>query len=146
MSRILGFAVAVAAAAVLAASASADAVYQTTVIPLQPSGGAPGGGSVVNIHANGPTVYAHELYRLKHAQPGTYQVTLHIYASPSCAESPVAEIPTATLETNLVGNGKTDAQFTPADAEGLRGLTVGAIWTVTGPATYTTACSIVTLD
>ena len=146
MSRIPGFAVAVTAAAAFAASAAADAVYQTTLIPLQPTAGAPGGGSVVNIHANGPTVYAHELYRLKHAQPGDYQVTLHIYANTTCADSPVAEIPTATLETNLIGNGEADAKFTPADADGLRGLTVSAIWTMVGPATYTTECSIVTLD
>lgn len=146
MSRILGFVVAVTAVAALAASAFADAVYHTTVIPLQPTGGAPGGGSVVNIHANGPTVYAHELYRLEQAQPGTYQVTLHIYADTTCAGSPVAVIPTATLETNPVGNGKADTKFTPADADGLRGLTVGAIWTVTGPAAYETECSIVTLD
>jgi hypothetical protein len=146
MSRIFGFAVAATAAAVLAAAASADSVYHTTVVPLMPTGGAPGGGSVVNIHANGPTVYAHELYRLEHAMSGSYQVTIHIYANTTCADSPIAEIPTATLDTNAVGNGEADVKFTPADADGLRGLTVSAIWTVEGPATYATDCSVITLD
>jgi hypothetical protein len=147
MSRLLGLVLATTvAAALLAAGAAADAVYHTTQVPLTPTGGAPGGGSVVNIHTNGPTVYAHELYRLKHAAPGSYQVTIHIYANTSCADSPIAEIPTAVLDTNPVGNGEADVKFTPADADGLRGLTVGAIWTVAGPATYTTACSVITLD
>jgi hypothetical protein len=146
MSRILVFVLAASAAAVLAAGASADAVYHTTVVPLLPTGGAPGSGSVVNIHTNGPTVYAHELYRLKQAQPGSYQVTLHIYANTTCSDQPVAEIPTATLDTNAVGNGEADVKFTPADADGLRGLTVSAIWTVVGPVGYATECSVITLD
>jgi hypothetical protein len=113
---------------------------------LQPLGRAPGGGMVVNIHANGPTVYAHELYLLKGAAPGSYQVTIHLYASSDCSGDPLLSLPTATLDTNAVGNGEADAVLTPADADGLRGSTLGAIWTVQGPASYASACSAITLD
>jgi hypothetical protein len=135
------------AAAVFAAAAAGDAVYHTAQLPLQPLGGAPGAGTVINIHANGPTVYAHELYLLKGAPPGSYQVTLHIYpASLSCSGLPVLDLPTASLQTNAVGNGEADVKFTPSDAAGLRGLTVSAYWSVVGPAGYATACSLITLD
>jgi len=41
-----------------------------------------------------------------------------------------------------------DIVFTPADADGLRGLTVSAMWTLwNGPAaTYATDCEILSLD
>ena len=45
---------------------------------------------VVNAHANGPNVYAHEIYTLRHAVPGTYQVVLNIEAtSLSCGGAPI---------------------------------------------------------
>lgn len=138
-------AVAVAAAA-LAASASADAVYHTARIPLQPLAGAPGDGAVVNIHTSGPTVYAHELYRLHGAAPGRYRVTIHLYASSDCSGEPFLSLGTATFDTNRIGNGETDAKFTPADIDGLGGSTLGAVWTVEGPASYATACSVIALD
>ena len=146
MYRILAVAAAAFAAAAFAGAAAGDAVYHTAQIPLQPLAGAAGGGMVVNIHANGPTVYAHELYLLKGAAPGSYQVTIHLYASSDCSGSPLLSLPTAILDTNPVGNGEADALFTPADADGLRGNTLGAIWTVEGSATYASACSVITLD
>ncbi|MGZ4408363.1 MAG: hypothetical protein ACXVY6_06175 [Gaiellaceae bacterium] len=142
---VLIFALA-AASAVLAGSAVADSVYHTAQIPLQPQGGAPGSGIVINIHANGPTVYAHELYLLKSALPGGYQVMIHIDPVNLDCSAPALDLPTATLQTNAAGNGFADHFFIPADADGLRGHTVSAFWTVTGPATYQTACSLVTLD
>lgn len=146
MHRVIAILVAAAASVLVTTSASADAVYHTAQVPLLAVGGAPGGGMVLNIHANGPTVYAHEVYLLKDAAPGSYQVTIHIYpASQNCTGSVLA-LPTATLDTNAVGNGKADVKFTPVDADGLRGLTVSAIWTVEGPADYATQCSIITLD
>lgn len=146
MHRVTAILVAAAVSVLFTTSASADAVYHTAQVPLLAVGNAPGGGMVMNIHANGPTVYAHEVYLLKHAAPGSYQVMIHIYpTSQNCTGSVVA-LPTATLDTNAVGNGKADVKFTPADAEELRGLTVSAIWTVEGPADYKTQCSIITLD
>jgi hypothetical protein len=101
---------------------------------------------VVNAHANGPNVYAHEIYTLRHVAPGTYHVVLNIYAtSLSCGGAPI-EIETAQISTNAAGNGRADAKFTPEDAGGLRGSTVSVRWTVSGPATYATQCTVVTLD
>ena len=134
------------AAAIFAAGATADAVYHTTTIPLQPVAGAPGGGVVINIHADGPTVYAHELYLLKGARAGSYQVALHIDPAHLDCSAPALDLPTATVVTNVVGNGEADATFTPEEADGLRGHTVSAFWTVTGPASYRTGCAIITLD
>ena len=37
-------------------------------------------------------------------------------------------------------------EFTPQDAGGLRESTVSIRWTVNGPATYATQCTVVTLD
>ena len=39
-----------------------------------------------------------------------------------------------------------DAKFTPEDAASLRGQSFGLSWTVVGPATYQSACTVVTLD
>ena len=101
---------------------------------------------VVNIHPNGPSVYAHEIYTLRKAVPGTYQVVLNLFpTSLNCAGSSTA-IPTATITTNASGNGQADVKFTPADAAALRGMTISIKWTVAGPAMYVTTCTVVTLD
>jgi hypothetical protein len=67
--------VVVAAASVLVltfnGTAAADSAYHTERLALSGLSGAPGGGMVVNAHANGPNVYAHEIYTLRHAVPGT---------------------------------------------------------------------------
>jgi hypothetical protein len=55
-------------------------------------------------------------------------------------------LPTATLETNALGNGRAEVKFTPEDVTGLRGITFSISWTVTGPATYVTGCTVVVLD
>ena len=139
-----------AAAGVLAlaldGTATGGSGYHTERLALNGLSGAPGGGMVVNAHADGPNVYAHEIYTLRHVVPGTYQVVLNIHpASLSCGGAPI-EIPTARISTNAAGNGQADAKFTPEDAAGLRGSTVGIRWTVSGPATYATRCTVVTLD
>lgn len=140
----------VIATAVLAAgfvgTAAADRVYHTEHLALVGVGGAPGGGAVVNVHPNGPNVYAHEIYTLRQAVPGSYQVFLNVFpTSLDCTGSSLA-IPTATLTTNATGNGMADVKFTPEDVAALRGMTFSISWTVTGPATYVTACTVVTLD
>jgi hypothetical protein len=139
---------AVAAGLTLGATttAVADRAYHTERLLLHGLAGASGGGMVVNAHANGPTVYAHEVYTLRHAVPGTYQVTLNIYAgSLSCGGSPIA-VPTAQLVTNRAGNGRASLTLRPEDAAGFRGETVSVRWEVAGPATYVTDCTVVTLD
>jgi len=144
LAVVLGLAA--AAGATFATTASADPVYHTERLELSGVGGAPGGGMVVNIHANGPNVYAHEVYVLRHAVPGTYQVSLTLHPTSLDCTGPGMELPTATIETNAEGNGRADVKFTPADVGGLRGTTVSISWSVTGPATYVTDCTVVTLD
>jgi hypothetical protein len=130
----------------LADSAAADEVFRTERLALQGVDGAPGGGMVVDVHANGPNVYTHEIYSLSQAVPGTYQVVANLYpASLDCSESRLMPL-TAKITTNAVGNGLADVFFTPEIVGALRGRTLSISWTVTGPATYITPCTVVTLD
>jgi hypothetical protein len=140
-----------AAAALSGPAARADQVYHSQHIALHPVGAEPlRSGFVENIHANGPTIYAHEIYVLNGAGPSTtYQVTLNIFVGdPACRGSAGAVLPTAPITTNAAGNGRADAVFTPSDADGLRHATHGVIWTVSdGPAVkYRTECQAITLD
>jgi hypothetical protein len=146
MRHLFGLIIVAVLAATLAAVASADSAYHTERLELGGLNGAPGGGMVVNVHPNGPVVYAHEIYTLSGAVAGTYQVALHIFPKSLNCSGESAVIPTATIETNAHGNGRADVKFTPADVAGLRGLTVSISWMVTGPATYVTDCTVVTLD
>ena len=146
MRRFFSLTIVAVLAAGVTAAASADSAYHTERLALRGLNGAPGGGMVVNVHPNGPTVYAHEIYVLRHAVPGTYQVELHIFPTSLNCSGGSAVIPTASIETNANGNGRADVKFTPEDAAGIRGLTVSINWTVTGPATYVTDCTVVTLD
>jgi hypothetical protein len=132
---------------------SADGVYHTERLNLEPVGGTPlRSGSVINIHANGPNIYAREMYELNGASVNTtYQVVLHIYLSnTSCSGAADLVVPTAVLSTNISGNGIVEHVFTPedADAAGLHGLTVGAQWQVWNGTRldYETGCTVVTLD
>jgi hypothetical protein len=147
MRRIAFLFSAAVAAAVFAGVAAADAVYHTSRIPLQPvTAATPGEGMVVNIHTNGPVIYAHEIYTLQGAVPGSYEVVLHIDATSLDCSSPTLVLPTATMQTNAAGNARADATFTPEQADGLRGHTVSAFWTISGPATYRSSCNLITLD
>jgi len=133
------------------APASADSTYHTGHIALAPIAGAPlTSGFVQNIHANGLNVYAHEIYQLNDAEPNSsYEVVLSIWTSnTSCSGQPTLQLPTATLTTNAAGNGLADVVFTPEDADGLRGLTVSATWTLWNgtTATYATDCEVISLD
>ena len=132
-------------------SAHADRAYHTAHLALAPVGSAPlRSGFVENIHANSPKVYAHEIYQVNGAEPNTsYQVVLSIWTTnTSCLGEPTLELPTAVLTTNAVGNGLADIFFTPEDADGLRGSTVSAVWTLSSgaTATYATECEVITLD
>ena len=146
MRQILILTAVAVVAAAFVGTAAGDRVYHTEHLELSGVGGAPGGGMVVNVHPNGPNVYAHEIYTLRQAVPGTYQVSLNVFlTSQNCTGSSTA-IPTATITTNANGNGWADVKFTPGDVAALRGLTFSISWAVDGPATYVTACTVVTLD
>jgi hypothetical protein len=60
------------AALALAPAAGADRVYHSEHMTLTPVDTAPlRSGFVQNVHANGPNVYAHEIYVLSGALPNT---------------------------------------------------------------------------
>ncbi len=138
--------------ALSAQTAFADQVYHSAHVPLMAAPGAPlRSGFVENIHANGPTIYAHEVYLLIGAMPNTtYDVALHIGPSGQSCSGPEVSMTTAMLVTNVAGNGKAQKFFSPADANGLHGLTVHAFWTVTKSgataASYWTGCETIHLD
>jgi hypothetical protein len=139
-------------AALSPAHAQADATYHSTHIVLSPITGTTGGsGFVENAHANGPNVYAHEQYGLRHATPGTtYQVVLHIYmGDTACQGAADLVLPSAELATNAAGNAAGSAVFTPEDAAGLpKGVPHGVIWTMTAAngTGYTSGCETIVLD
>jgi hypothetical protein len=132
--------------------ARADQVYHSAHIALHPVGDEPlRSGFVQNIHANGPAVFAHEIYVLNGAAPATtYQVTLTIFVrDPACAGSAGLVVPTAAITTNTAGNGRGDAVFRPSDVPApLRHATHGIIWTVSDSSgtQYSSGCEVVTLD
>lgn len=131
--------------------AAADRVYHTDQIALVPVDDAPlKAGHVINIHPNGPQIFARERYVLIGAEPDTtYQVNLLVYPfEPECDGDAVV-IPTAQLETNSAGNGTAQVVIRPEEVGDLRDATHGVKWEVTleGGAVYQAAfCSAVELD
>jgi hypothetical protein len=146
MRQILVVLATAALAAGFVGTAAADRAYHTEHLALVGVDGAPGGGAVVNIHPNGQNVYAHEIYTLRGAVPGTYQVFLNLFLTSLDCTGPAVALPTATLTTNAAGNGQADVKFTPEEAAPVRNMTFSINWTVVGPATYASACTVVTLD
>src|ERR671910_2617661 len=103
-SRRLSTIVAVAAlvtSLAMADPASADQAFHTQRIPLSPVADAPlQSGAVIDIHTQGPTIYAQERYVLVGAEAETtFQVTLLVYSDPGCTAL-LFPISTATMTTN----------------------------------------------
>jgi hypothetical protein len=153
MKRLLTVA---AAALVLPALApplaGADAVYHSEHLALTPVAGAPlRSGFVENAKANGPIVYAHEIFALNGARPSTtYTVTRNFFPFDRyCSgKNGVFASQVAEMRTNAGGNGHADAFVRPADVAGFEGVH-GVMWTVRiagGQLAYQTACTKVTLD
>ena len=149
--RVLALMVSVFAFAVIVPGAAADSVYHTEKLPLAAVGDGPlRSGFVLNIKAQGPTIYAHEVYVLNGATPDeTYTVTNNFYfADPECIGTDVFPTDTALMTTGPRGNARADVFFVPADVEGLEGIH-GVIWTLrdsNGDLAYQTTCTAVTLD
>ncbi len=153
MLRILAIALVLGAAFVAAPHLTfADQFFHTERIPLHAVGGASlHDGFVVNIHANGPQIFAHEGYVLVGAAPDTtYSVSLQIFLDdPTCSGASPLMVPTASFTTNAAGNGTADAVFHPGDVpQMLRNATHGIIWQFStgGQVAFETACTAVTLD
>ena len=153
--RIASAAVASAAiAGAFAPGAAGDAVYHTQHLAIEAVGDAPlRSGFVNNIKANGPRVYAHEIYVLNGASPRTtYTVTNHfVVGDPDCDTTEGhgfdASFVTAEFTTNRSGNGRADIVIRPADVGGLTG-THSTSWTIESAAgdVYRTGCTTVELD
>ena len=134
----------------MAVPASADQAFHTQHIPLSAVADAPlKSGAVIDVHTEGPTVYAQERYVLVGVEPGTtYQVTLLVHTDPACTAL-LFPISTATMTTNAAGNAHGKATFFPQDVEGLPRTTYYIEWQVSvqgGAVVYSTGCIPVMLD
>jgi hypothetical protein len=152
LRRLLWLTASAAAVAALAPlPAAADRVYHTEHLELAAIGGAPlRSGFVQNIKAEGPIIYAHEIFVLNGARRRTtYTVTRDFFfQDPTCAGNLVFHEDVATLRTNASGNARGDAFVEPAAVAGLEGVH-GVTWTVRiagGAVAYQTSCTAVTLD
>jgi hypothetical protein len=130
--------------------ALADQVSHSQHIPLHAVGDAPlRNGFVENIHAEGPMVFAHEVYVLAGALPNTtFTVSIAVYfRDVTCGSTPIT-FTTATLTTSAGGGGTADVFFSPEDAAALRNAAHGAIWTLSVDDTpvYRTDCTTIVLD
>ena len=151
LSRVMTALATIAVACTLVPRAAADDVYHSEHMAFEPVGSAPlRTGFVENVHANGPAIYAQEVYVLNGAAPSTdYEVHLVAYAfDPGCEGAPT-DFGFAPLTTNRAGNGRAKRVFRPSDVPAeLRDATHGIRWVIsTGGATvYETQCTAVTLD
>lgn len=150
-SRI-AVATSLAAIAVATTPAHADRVYHSEHLDLAAVGGAPlRSGFVQNIKAEGPEVYAHEIFVLNGARPGaTYTVTRNFFPfdSDCSGDNGVFASDVATLITNRSGNARGDLFVRPQEVAGFEGVH-GVKWTAQsagGALAYQTACTAVTLD
>ena len=149
----LALVVTTAAVAALAPLAVADAVYHTEHLSLTPVGNEPlRSGYVQNIKAEGPRLYARELFVLDGAAPSTtYTVTRNFFVfGPGCDPAGfVFRSPVGTITTNAGGNRMDEAVIRPENVPGFLIGTHGVLWTVSdasGALQYQTACTTVTLD
>ena len=152
MKRLLRLtAPALVVAALAPSTASADRVYHSEHLSFTAVGGAPlRSGFVQNIKAEGPRVYAHELFVLNGARARTtYTVTRDFFVlDPECDGNVVFHSPVATLQTNASGNARGDVFVRPEQVAGFEGVH-GVTWTVrdaAGVISYQTTCTAVTLD
>lgn len=135
----------------VASTVSADRVYHTERVSLHAIDDAPlRSGSVVNIHANGPKVYALERYLLNGALPNhDYEIALNVHVFDPGCDLAGGEFFRVPISTNAAGNGHAKAPTIPPEAAaGLAGEH-GVNWIVyddEGTAVYETGCEDVVLD
>ena len=130
--------------------AQADQDFHTTQYPLSSVVDGSAHGWVIDIHAQGPRIYAQERYLLRDVGPGqTYVMNLYAYSDSDCGDLVVPVPGTATMTANIAGNARGGTTFTPAAVEGLPRTTYYLRWQVTdatGAVAYQTACVAVALD
>jgi hypothetical protein len=149
----------------LSASVFADQSFHTVRLPLVLTAGGQGAGfpqltsgQVVDIHANGPTVYAIERYMINGAPPDTSLQVADVAWIGGCPSSypPLSSanivLPTVLLTTDSNGFAQGGITITPSliTEFGLHGVTLGIIWTLTSDSrivVYSTpSCINVALD
>ncbi len=132
------------------ATAQADQVFHTTRYTLTSVVDGSAHGSVIDIHTQGPRIYAQERYLLSKVRPGqTYVMNLYAYSNPGCTDLVVPIPGTATMTANAAGIAHGATTFLPAAVEGLPRTTYHLRWQVTdstGAVVYQTACVAVALD
>jgi hypothetical protein len=145
----------VAGAAPVAADQSNHTEY--LVVTRTAAGAAAGhpalrSGHVVNIHAQGPQVFAIEGYELNGARPMTdYAVVLELYAG-TCSGGLAFLFPNgAVLSTDAAGNAHGQARIVPEQVAelGLHDTDWGIVWDFVDPdgsTAYQTACTQVHID
>lgn len=149
MRRLISILIAAMALTFAAGPVAADSVYHSERLALVAETGAAGSGFVVNIHPNGPQVFALERYALRDAQPNaTYEVTLVIDDAAALCGFAI-EIPMASGTTNAAGNLTLQGMvLRPGGIPTcLRGETFSIHWEVwSGGVKTHTASTVVELD
>lgn len=109
-------------------------------------------GHVVNIHAQGPMVFAIEGYQLSGARPSTDLAVVLDFYTGSCSGAFAMPFPNGVvLSTDAQGDAHGQARITPAEvtAFGLHDTDWGIVWTFVDPAgvaAYATPCADVHID
>lgn len=136
-----------------AAPVAADQVHHTTRSAFHAAGDAPlRSGFIANIHANGPNVFAHEVYALNGAMPDTtFQVVAHVYIDDlSCGGDPYVSLPIGEITTNRAGNATDDIVLSleTANALGFRNGTGADRWEILldGEVIYASDCTLAIAD
>jgi hypothetical protein len=152
-SRLVGLAMAAIVVLMAAAPAAADRAHHTTRSVFHTVGGAPlRSGFIANIHANGPNIFAHEVYTLNGAMPTTtFQVVAHVYFDDlSCGGAPNVSLPIGDLTTNRAGNATGDIVLSleAANALGFRNGTGADRWEIllAGEVVYESDCVLAIAD
>ena len=134
----------VVALPLFASTAAADKFHHTSHADLTPIGDAPlQSGFVNDIHTEGVTQAAHEIYQLNGALPNTdYVIMLHVYGpDATCTGDGRAVLPT-TITTNDAGNGQESRDFLASSGPPRPPTTSFIKWVVTlnGTPVYQTGC------
>lgn len=151
--RVIALALAIALVLATAASTVADQTHHTTRSEFHAVGDAPlKSGFILNIHANGPNVFAHEVYSLNGAIPNTtFQLVAHVYLDDlSCGGAPSVSLPIGEITTSGAGNVTDDIVLSleAANALGFRNVTGADLWQVLldGEVVYQSECTLATAD
>lgn len=130
------------------APVAADKTHHTTRSEFHAVADAPlKSGYVLNIHANGSNVFAHEVYSLNGAIPNeTLQMRISIYVDDfTCSGAPIVSLVIDEITTNGAGNATGDVLVPPEliDALGLRNVRGADLWHVLldGEIVYESECT-----